>query len=140
MFRRNLDKHGIKDVAAGTQFDKTLPYVSRWEKVDDSTVRVHTSEPAPTLWDALGREPLVPKAWTIKNGVEALNERPVGTGAWKLVEWRRKTSMVLERNDAYWGPPPAVKRLRLRSEEHTSELQSLAYLVCRLLLEKKKKI
>src|SRR5687767_15773890 len=30
------------------------------------------------------------------------------------------------------GVPP-------RSEEHTSELQSLAYLVCRLLLEKKKK-
>src|SRR2546425_10088971 len=27
---------------------------------------------------------------------------------------------------------------RRRSEEHTSELQSLAYLVCRLLLEKKK--
>src|SRR2546425_3942671 len=29
--------------------------------------------------------------------------------------------------------------ISLRSEEHTSELQSLAYLVCRLLLEKKKK-
>src|SRR2546425_4232559 len=29
--------------------------------------------------------------------------------------------------------------VRERSEEHTSELQSLAYLVCRLLLEKKKK-
>src|SRR2546425_5905812 len=29
--------------------------------------------------------------------------------------------------------------LLYRSEEHTSELQSLAYLVCRLLLEKKKK-
>src|SRR2546425_4474710 len=29
-------------------------------------------------------------------------------------------------------------RLVERSEEHTSELQSLAYLVCRLLLEKKK--
>src|SRR6266852_2886493 len=29
MFRKNLDKHGINDVAAGTQFDKTLPYVSR---------------------------------------------------------------------------------------------------------------
>src|SRR3989441_2466653 len=28
-------------------------------------------------------------------------------------------------------------RQRVRSEEHTSELQSLAYLVCRLLLEKK---
>src|SRR3989441_11787950 len=29
--------------------------------------------------------------------------------------------------------------LSMRSEEHTSELQSLAYLVCRLLLEKKKR-
>src|SRR2546425_9004361 len=46
------------------------------------------------------------------------------------------------------GPtkPPAAAALELtrhpwkgRSEEHTSELQSLAYLVCRLLLEKKKK-
>src|SRR2546425_8173738 len=31
-----------------------------------------------------------------------------------------------------------LKRIVERSEEHTSELQSLAYLVCRLLLEKKK--
>src|SRR2546423_11630289 len=34
---------------------------------------------------------------------------------------------------------PAARDHRGRSEEHTSELQSLAYLVCRLLLEKKKK-
>src|SRR3989441_4023727 len=34
----------------------------------------------------------------------------------------------------------AQQRPRDRSEEHTSELQSLAYLVCRLLLEKKKKM
>src|SRR5687767_15744595 len=34
-------------------------------------------------------------------------------------------------------PVSAVRETR--SEEHTSELQSLAYLVCRLLLEKKKK-
>src|SRR5258707_11802223 len=39
-------------------------------------------------------------------------------------------------------PPPwenCVRRMRSRSEEHTSELQSRQYLVCRLLLEKKKK-
>src|SRR2546425_9527416 len=34
---------------------------------------------------------------------------------------------------------PAERTCGPRSEEHTSELQSLAYLVCRLLLEKKKK-
>src|SRR3712207_7146106 len=33
----------------------------------------------------------------------------------------------------------AEKAARFRSEEHTSELQSRQYLVCRLLLEKKKK-
>src|SRR3712207_7509578 len=38
------------------------------------------------------------------------------------------------------GAGPVLDRLRaLRSEEHTSELQSCQYLVCRLLLEKKKK-
>src|SRR5687767_15187249 len=36
-------------------------------------------------------------------------------------------------------PTPGPPRRSSRSEEHTSELQSLAYLVCRLLLEKKKK-
>src|SRR5205823_13768331 len=55
-------------------------------------------------------------------------------------EWKLAT--VLPRADgplavAWYG----ILLLRgvLRSEEHTSELQSLAYLVCRLLLEKKKK-
>src|SRR5687767_15621366 len=44
-----------------------------------------------------------------------------------------------------WGDPhqgpgfPGRSAGPVRSEEHTSELQSLAYLVCRLLLEKKKK-
>src|SRR5438045_8269174 len=43
------------------------------------------------------------------------------------------------------APPNAGARARIcgvrlrRSEEHTSELQSLRHLVCRLLLEKKKK-
>src|SRR5687767_15912619 len=47
----------------------------------------------------------------------------------------RKTEHVKHRRpDA-----EAVARAEDRSEEHTSELQSLAYLVCRLLLEKKKK-
>src|SRR2546425_6155661 len=36
-------------------------------------------------------------------------------------------------------PRTGARHFYARSEEHTSELQSLAYLVCRLLLEKKKK-
>src|SRR2546426_3644537 len=40
----------------------------------------------------------------------------------------------------YAGGLPAVLKELLRSEEHTSELQSPCNLVCRLLLEKKKKM
>src|SRR5687767_4764158 len=43
------------------------------------------------------------------------------------------------RRSVSWTNVHASSRRRQRSEEHTSELQSLAYLVCRLLLEKKKK-
>src|SRR5258705_7337977 len=38
-----------------------------------------------------------------------------------------------------WDRVASVAMPNLRSEEHTSELQSLRHLVCRLLLEKKKK-
>src|SRR2546425_6910223 len=37
-----------------------------------------------------------------------------------------------------YGGSSVLSHLFARSEEHTSKLQSLAYLVCRLLLEKKK--
>src|SRR5205085_9170726 len=48
-------------------------------------------------------------------------------------DWERGTSKDYRDYDK------SMRRLRSRSEEHTSELQSQAKLVCRLLLEKKKK-
>src|SRR3712207_6991494 len=46
---------------------------------------------------------------------------------------RRPTPGPCRRSSRWPGPPTG------RSEEHTSELQSRQYLVCRLLLEKKKR-
>src|SRR2546422_8073123 len=59
----------------------------------------------------------------------------VRSGIWRQ---RRQSSSCLEivrRRSIHGGP----SRQRFRSEEHTSELQSRLHLVCRLLLEKKKK-
>src|SRR5205823_13609017 len=61
--------------------------------------------------------------------------------------WPRRTRSRRHRRRSracpYWGSPAVAPAMSpscaRRSEEHTSELQSLAYLVCRLLLEKKKK-
>src|SRR2546423_4033158 len=52
---------------------------------------------------------------------------------------------IWKMNNQFWADKKLPLKQEMifastRSEEHTSELQSLAYLVCRLLLEKKKKI
>src|SRR5258705_9850052 len=55
--------------------------------------------------------------------------------------WDDGTSarFYLETLHALTGKPVLISEFYMRSEEHTSELQSLRHLVCRLLLEKKKK-
>src|SRR3712207_7872344 len=54
----------------------------------------------------------------------------------EVERWPKGTSLLLQ-TDVRKGE--FGLRSQLRSEEHTSELQSRQYLVCRLLLEKKKK-
>src|SRR2546430_8269057 len=64
-------------------------------------------------------------------------------GTWQRsgqVDLRRSERQHLDRNE--WWRLEFLERWKVhhRSEEHTSELQSQSNLVCRLLLEKKKKI
>src|SRR5205823_14788244 len=56
---------------------------------------------------------------------------------WRRANPNEEVFPILLRRGPVAGAFAAAKCAR--SEEHTSELQSLAYLVCRLLLEKKKK-
>src|SRR2546422_3004124 len=60
--------------------------------------------------------------------------RSAGGGRWRHPARRRR----IEAQTAPRLPAPP-SRVTLRSEEHTSELQSRLHLVCRLLLEKKKR-
>src|SRR3712207_7011835 len=66
-----------------------------------------------------------------------------------LKEAAERQPLVMVLDDLHWADAPSILLLHLacvlvvaivffRSEEHTSELQSRQYLVCRLLLEKKK--
>src|SRR2546425_5652089 len=71
------------------------------------------------------RSTLFPYTTLFRSRLSRRDERP-GT----RIRSARRTSLR----------PAAAGFSAKRSEEHTSELQSLAYLVCRLLLEKKKKI
>src|SRR2546425_7155263 len=65
-----------------------------------------------------------------------ISRAPSGAGRRTRRRGRPRAGAELRAPPTAWPWPPGPRR---RSEEHTSELQSLAYLVCRLLLEKKKK-
>ncbi len=43
------------------------------------------------------------------SGSETLWAKAMGTGPYKLVRWDKNKQYALERNDAYWGPKPAIK-------------------------------
>src|SRR5438046_3794198 len=78
------------------------------------------------------RSPLFPYTTLFRSHVGA------ASGAALLHGLRRAVEHAQERNGA--GRATAGRGDEVRSEEHTSELQSLTNLVCRLLLEKKNKI
>src|SRR5262249_62092056 len=84
--------------------------------------------------------PLFPYTTLFRSVVVVLRLRALARGE----EHADDLGMPLARRVDHRGLPDPVGRdpigpLRERSEEHTSELQSLTNLVCRLLLEKKKK-
>src|SRR3712207_8185188 len=66
---------------------------------------------------------------------------PVSLGDWRSALRRTEGYQlaVLDTPPSVEDHLPAIDGLGERSEEHTSELQSRQYLVCRLLLEKKNK-
>src|SRR3712207_7953167 len=82
---------------------------------------------------------------SVRGDVEGalLREQPAQGGV-EAVEGRDRhvgSGLGVQDGDglAVVGADPGVRHALARSEEHTSELQSRQYLVCRLLLEKKKK-
>src|SRR5207302_2908108 len=64
--------------------------------------------------------------------------RPRVSVYWWLGQWQYLKFILREISSVFVAVFVVITLLQLRSEEHTSELQSRENLVCRLLLEKKK--
>src|SRR3712207_8208170 len=81
------------------------------------------------------RSTLFPYTTLFRSGRVAVQDRERLVGCQRV----RDVAKVDRRDDLLRGhiDEQLPQRLALRSEEHTSELQSRQYLVCRLLLEKK---
>src|SRR5216117_129786 len=84
--------------------------------VDDYTVRFVTKQPWPNLVDSASlTNSLIMPAKALKElGPAKLADKPIGTGPFKFVEWRRDERLVLERNPDYWQGPADVSRVTFR--------------------------
>ncbi len=88
------------------------------EVVDDHTVRFRLRYPSGSFLAVLvnPRAGIVPEH--LLKGVDLntadFNRKPVGTGPFKFVEWRRGERLVMEANEQYHGGRPALNRLIFR--------------------------
>ncbi|HUF90950.1 MAG TPA: ABC transporter substrate-binding protein, partial [Candidatus Limnocylindria bacterium] len=97
-------------------------YAAYWKQVkevqivDDYTVRFITEGPWPSLIDRASlTDFLVLPAKALKEqGPQALAQKPIGTGPFRFVEWRRDERLVLERNPDYWAGPADVSRVTFK--------------------------
>lgn len=73
---------------------------------DSHTVLVKTDKPSPGLPRDFSHVVVVP-AEAVEQSTESFNDgNVVGTGPYRLVEWRRGESLILERFEDYWGEKP----------------------------------
>jgi peptide/nickel transport system substrate-binding protein len=71
------------------------------------------ASPVPTApaWLAFLGSFVVPRDYMARVGLEGFAAKPVGTGPYRLVEYQANARIVLERNEAYWGPRPSLRRI-----------------------------
>src|SRR5919106_2193658 len=84
--------------------------------VSPDTIHLVTDKPFPLLLERLVFFPIVPKKHIEKVGEQAFGTTAtVGTGPWKLVEWKRDQYIRLEAFDQHWRGKPAFKHLVIRA-------------------------
>jgi len=100
--------------------DKSI--VSRVEAVDANTVRVTLKRPQAPFLANIGifsfgiASPKAVEKWGTEFG-----KHPVGTGAYKFVEWKPNQEVILEANPDYWGVKPKIKRVVVRNIKDNSQ-------------------
>lgn len=94
--------------------------------IDDYTLRVTLKYPFAEFLKTLGHPvaSVYPIEEATKPGVN-FSEKPVGTGPFKFVSWKRKQEIILERNPDYWGKEPYLDRIKFRifADENTAFLE-----------------
>ena len=103
----------IKDEANASPMAAFIEDIESVEVMDPQTVRITTVTPSAILPERTKQISIVPKSVVEELGNEAFGRAPVGTGPYKLVEWRPNEQATLVANDDYWGGAPPIPNLVL---------------------------
>ena len=79
------------------------------EIVDDLTVRIILNSPWPILPAMLPFQEMVSKSFVESVGTDGMTDQVNGTGPFKLVEWRKGDSVIMERFDGYYGGAAGIE-------------------------------
>ena len=84
--------------------------------VDPHTIQLSTDHPYPLMPNDLSVVPIVSHSIGAKVATTDFNsgKATIGTGPFRFVEWVPGDRIVMERNDAYWGPKPLWQRVVLK--------------------------
>jgi peptide/nickel transport system substrate-binding protein len=88
--------------------------VDHAEVIDPTTVKLVTKRPNGLFLELLWEMPIVPPAYIREVGDEGFEAYPIGSGAYKFVEWSKGDQLVLERNPDYWNGTSVVERATFR--------------------------
>jgi peptide/nickel transport system substrate-binding protein len=117
---------GTVEGSDGLQAQKMRP-VKRIEVVDTHTLRMVTDAPTPKLLTQLTDFWIISDSIDPASTTEDFNRgRAIGTGPFRLVEWRRGDQLVLNRFDRYWGQTADFERVVIK--EMTNDATRVAAL------------
>ena len=112
----------IERVIASPYVSYALDFIDYAEANDEYTVTVHTKEPfGPILAHfTIPYTGIVPKD-EVEKDESAFSAHPIGSGAYKLVEWTPGDHVTLEANDAYFLGAPIIKNVTVKIMPENSQ-------------------
>ncbi|MGQ0773945.1 MAG: ABC transporter substrate-binding protein [Pseudonocardiales bacterium] len=103
----------LLDPATASTETTTYSMVTGVSELDPRTVRFDLAFPYAAFGHRLTLG-VLPSEALVEPGLaekSSLTTQPIGTGPYRLAEWRKGERMVFEANDSYWGGAPQARRI-----------------------------
>lgn len=109
----------VSDPANKATTQQNVNWIEKAEKIDQYRARIRMKKPFPAALEYLaGPIPIYPNEYYAKAGPKGMNEKPVGTGPYRVTEHQPGRLVRFERNKDYFResprPQPAIEKLELR--------------------------